>query len=88
MCAKLLHSCQTLGPWTVACQAPLFMGFARQEHCSQLPFPSPGNLPDVKTKPASLTSPVLAGGFSFFTPRTNWEVFIYVVNQYLFQLIM
>ena len=32
--------------WTVACQAPLFMGFSRQECWSGLPFPSPGDLPD------------------------------------------
>ena len=31
-------------PWTVACQAPLSMGLSRQEYCSQLPFPSPGDL--------------------------------------------
>ena len=33
-------------PWTVARQAPLSMGFSRQEHWSVLPFPSPGALPD------------------------------------------
>ena len=33
-------------PWTVACQAPLSMGFSRQEYWSGLVFPSPGNLPD------------------------------------------
>ena len=33
-------------PWTVACQAPLSMGFPRQEYWSGLPFPSPGDLPD------------------------------------------
>ena len=33
-------------PWTVACQPPLFMGFLRQEYWSELPFPSPGDLPD------------------------------------------
>ena len=33
-------------PWSVACQAPLSMGFSRQEYWSGLPFPSPGNLPD------------------------------------------
>ena len=34
--------CLTLEtPWTVACQAPLFMGFSRQEYWSGLPFPSP-----------------------------------------------
>ena len=33
-------------PWTVAHQAPLSMGFPRQEHWSGLPFPSPGDLLD------------------------------------------
>ena len=33
-------------PWTVAHQAPLSMGFSRQEYWSGFPFPSPGNLPD------------------------------------------
>ena len=33
-------------PWTVACQAPLSMGFSRQEYWSGLPFPPPGDLPD------------------------------------------
>ena len=39
--------CPTLvTPWTVACLAPLSMGFLRQEYWSGLPFPSPGDLPD------------------------------------------
>ena len=33
--------------WTVACQAPLSVGFSRQEYWSVLPFPSPGGLPDL-----------------------------------------
>ena len=33
-------------PWTVACPAPLSMGFSRQEYWSGLPFPSPGDLPN------------------------------------------
>ena len=33
-------------PWTVAHQAPLSMGFSRQEYWSGLPFPSPGDLPN------------------------------------------
>ena len=42
-------------PWTVAQQAPpLSMGFPRQESCSGLPFPSPGDLPDPGVEPASL----------------------------------
>ena len=42
-------------PWTVAHQAPLFMGFFRQESWSGLPFPSPGDLPDPGIKPRSPT---------------------------------
>ena len=38
-------------PWTVAHQAPLSMGFSRQEHWSGLPFPSPGDLPNPGIKP-------------------------------------
>ena len=41
-------------PWTVACQAPLSMGFSRQEYWSGLPFPSPGDLPDPGIKPGFL----------------------------------
>ena len=33
------------------CQAPLSMGFSRQEYCSGLPFPSPGDLPDPGIEP-------------------------------------
>ena len=50
--------------WIVACQAPMSMGFPMQEYWSGLPCPSPGNPPDPEVKPASLTSPVLASGFS------------------------
>ena len=47
-------SCLTLAtPWTVACQAPLSMGFSRQEYWSGLPFLSPGDLPDPGIKPGS-----------------------------------
>ena len=40
-------------PWTVACQAPLSMGFSRQEYWSGLPFPPPGDLPDPGIEPGS-----------------------------------
>ena len=49
-------------PWTVARQAPLSMGFSRQEYCSELPFPTPGDHSDPRIEPAS---PALA--FGFFT---------------------
>ena len=38
-------------PWTVAHQAPLCMGFSRQEHWTVLPFPSPDDLPDAEMGP-------------------------------------
>ena len=40
-------------PWTVAHQAPLSMGFSRQEYWSGVPFPSPGDLPDPGIEPGS-----------------------------------
>ena len=47
-------SCPTpVIPWTVAYQAPLSMGFSRQEYWSGLPFPSLGDLPDPGIKPGS-----------------------------------
>ena len=45
--------------WTIVRQAPLSMGFSRQEHWSGLPRPPPGDLPDPGTEPASLKSPAL-----------------------------
>ena len=43
-------------PWTVASQAPLSMGFSRQECWNGLPFPSPGHLPNPGIEPMSLES--------------------------------
>ena len=40
-------------PWTVTYQIPLSMGFSRQECWSELPFPSPGDLPDPGIEPGS-----------------------------------
>ena len=40
-------------PQTIACQVPLSRGFFREEYCSQLPFPSPGDLPDPGIEPAA-----------------------------------
>ena len=57
--------------WAVAHQAPLSMGFSRQEYWSGLPCPPPGDLPDSGIEVASLTFPALAG--SFFTFSAPWE---------------
>ena len=50
-------------PWTVAHQAPLSMGFSRQEYWSGLLCSSPGDLPDPGIEPEPLMSPALAGRF-------------------------
>ena len=66
------QSCPTLFHLlTVACQAPLSMGFSRQEYWTGLPFPPPGDLPNPRIKPASPVPPALAGGF--FTHWATWE---------------
>ena len=57
--------------WTVAHQAPLSMGFSRQEYWTRLPYSSLGDLPNPGLDPASLMSPALAG--KFFTTSTTWE---------------
>ena len=49
--------CPTLAtPWTVACQAPLFMEFSKQEYWSGLSCPSPWDLPNPRIKPRSPAS--------------------------------
>ena len=67
--------------WTVACQAPLSMGFSRQGYWSGLPFPTPGDLADPGVKPSSLSSPALAG--RFFTTGTTWEAHLIHGSLYL-----
>ena len=57
-------------PWAAARQAPLSLGFSRQEYWSGLPFPVPGDLLDSGIDSASLAPPALAGGF--FTTAV-WE---------------
>ena len=56
--------CPTLAtPWPIACQAPLFMGFSRQEYWSGLSFPSPGDLPHPGIEHTSPLSPALQVDF-------------------------
>ena len=59
--------------WTVARQAPLSVGFSRQEYWSGLPFPTPGDLLDPEIK---AESPVLAGGF--LKHCAIWEAHVYI----------
>ena len=73
-------------PWTVTCQAPLPMGFPRQECWSALPFPSPGDLPDPGIKPSS---PALACRFLTTKPPEKpllCTLFIYICISSVTQL--
>ena len=62
MC-MLSHVQPFANSWTVVREAPLSMEFSRQEYCSGLPFPPPGDLPDPGIEPAFLVSLALAGRF-------------------------
>ena len=68
------RSCSTLAiPWTVPCQAPLSIGFSRQEYWSGLPFPSPEDLPNPGIESMSPVSPALqADSFTAEPPGKHW----------------
>ena len=55
-------------PWTLACQAPLSMGFPKEEYWSGLPLPPPGDPPSPGMEPLS---PALAGRFSTLSPQSS-----------------
>ena len=57
-------------PWTIAHQAPLSMGFSRQEYWSGLPFPSPGDLPNPGIEPRS--PPLQADALTSEPPGKCW----------------
>ena len=59
MCSLIMSNSFST-PWTLACQAPLSMGFSKQEYWSGLSLPSPG---DLSNPWIELLSPVLGGGF-------------------------
>ena len=72
MCSAASVMSDSVALWTAAHQAPLSLGFSRQEYWAGLPFPSPGDLPHPGIEPVS---PALAG--IFFTtqpPGKPWEV--------------
>ena len=65
-------------PWTIAHQAPLSMGFSRQEYWNGLPSPPPGDLPNPGIKPTSPVSLALAG--EFFTTEPPGKTFYKSLN--------
>ena len=93
VCAQTLCHVQLFTtPWTVACQAPLSMGFSQQEYWSGVPCPPPGDLPNPGIEPASLTSSALTGGF--FAISAIWEAhslqgfpFLHILEYFCFLLV-
>ena len=75
MLSCFIHVLLFLILWTVTHQAPLFMGFSRQEYWSGLPCPPPGNLPDPGIEPVS---PALAGRF-IITGTNGYVILLKVV---------
>ena len=102
MCSQSLSRVRLFAtPWTVAHQALLSMEFSGQEYWSGLPFPSPGDLPDLGIECASLRSPALTGRFFTSVPpekpsrhyarcqntEKNLVVFVeMVLSSFLFRL--
>ena len=70
-------------PRTVIPQAPLSIGFSRQEYCSRLLCPFRGNLPDPQMESESVTSPALAGGFFTTEPPCTTYINRYISPVYL-----
>ena len=75
---------------TIAHQAPLSMGFSRQEYWSGLLCPPPGDLTNPGIQTTSLISPALAG--RFFTISTTWEtpklhyIYVYIQLHYIYYI--
>ena len=75
VCVLVAQSCLSLGtPQTVACQAPLYMGFSRHKYWNGLPFSSPGDLPNPRIEPRS---PACIAG-RFFTCSATSEAYVYI----------
>ena len=75
------------GLGTVAWLAPLSMEFFRQEYWSGVPFPTPGDFPDLGIEPESFPSPALTG--RFFTTSATWEapythICVYILSVYIY----
>ena len=84
-----VFSHSVLTPWTVAHQAPLSMGFSRQEYWGRLPFSSSGDLPNLGIKPVSPVSPSLAGRLFTTEPQGKpihrFDLFYFSLIRYSIQ---
>ena len=71
--------------WTIAQQAPLTMGFSRQEYWNGFPCLPLGDLPDIGIEPVSLVSPALAGRFFTTAPPGKQKIIAkYQVIAYIY----
>ena len=88
ICACILSHfsrvCLFVTLWTITYQAPLFVGFSRQEYWSGLLCPPPGDPLDPEIKPRSPVSPALGGGF--FTTSTTWEAQIPYICMFMYNI--
>ena len=80
MLRHFTHAWLLATPWTVVCQAPLYMGFSRQEYWSVLPCHPPGDLSDPRIESVSLISLALAG--RCFTTSATWEAQDHNIQAY------
>ena len=70
---SLSHVRLFVTPWTVAYQAPLSMGFSRQQYWSGLPFPSPGDLPNPGIEPCLSHWIIVCAPPDMLGFREGWE---------------
>ena len=78
MLSRFSHVQLFLTLLTVAHQAPLSMGFARQEYWSGLPCPPPRDLPEPGIKNVATSPGLQVGGF--FTTSATWEAPFYLIS--------
>ena len=96
MSRSVVQSClDSATPWTVARQAPLSMGFSRQEYRSGLPFPPPGDLPNSWIESTSPAFPALrADSFYCCAPgKPNYiniftQIFVFQKNHWYFTTVL
>ena len=83
MCVSLLVVSDSARPWSVAHQGPLPTEFSRQEHWSELSFPSPGNLPDPGIEPGC---PALQVDFYHMSHHiyVSWQITLSSVEVLIF----
>ena len=87
LCAQSLSQVPLfLIPWTVAHQAPLFMGFSNKEYWSELPFPTPRDLPNPEIRPACLTSPALASDSLPLSPQGRPHIGLFMAFWFISRL--